>query len=71
MIPCNTRHVKRLPSRRAVAVRLPEDSRTVLLLRVYEGVNRRFKGILDRGLVATDDRTWLLWTARLMLATVF
>jgi hypothetical protein len=38
---------------------------------LVEGVNRRLTGILDRGRVVADDRTWLLWTARLMLATVF
>jgi hypothetical protein len=35
------------------------------------GVERRLEGILARGRVGGDDRTWLMWTARLMLATVF
>jgi hypothetical protein len=38
---------------------------------MVEAVSRRLKGILDRGSVAADDRSWLMWTARLMLATVF
>jgi hypothetical protein len=35
------------------------------------GVEKRLAGILRRGRVVADDRTWLLWTARLLLATVF
>jgi hypothetical protein len=38
---------------------------------LVEGVSRRLTSILDRGRVASDDRTWLMWTARLLLATVF
>jgi hypothetical protein len=38
---------------------------------LVEGVEKRLAGILRRGHVVAGDRTWLLWTARLMLATVF
>jgi hypothetical protein len=38
---------------------------------LVEGVEKRLAGILRRGRVVAGDRTWLLWTARLMLATVF
>jgi hypothetical protein len=36
-----------------------------------EGVEKRLTKILGSGEVTSDDRTWLLWTARLLLATVF
>jgi hypothetical protein len=35
------------------------------------GVEKRLETILDRGRVLEDDRTWLMWSARLLLATVF
>jgi hypothetical protein len=35
------------------------------------GVEKHLSGILRRGHVVEDDRTWLLWTGRLLLATVF
>jgi hypothetical protein len=35
------------------------------------GVEKRLTAILDRGRVLADDRTWLMWSARLLLATVF
>ncbi len=38
---------------------------------LVEGVSKRLRSILDKGRVATEDRTWLLWSARLLLATVF
>ncbi len=38
---------------------------------LVEGVQRRLLAILNRGRVQADDRTWLMWSARLMLATVF
>jgi hypothetical protein len=38
---------------------------------LIEGVATRLETILQRGEVKADDRTWLLWNARLLLATVF
>jgi hypothetical protein len=38
---------------------------------MVEGVEKRLTQILARGRVVPDDRTWLLWSARLLLATVF
>jgi hypothetical protein len=38
---------------------------------LVEGVENRLTKILDKGEVSTEDRSWLLWTARLLLATVF
>jgi hypothetical protein len=38
---------------------------------LVEGVEKRLLTILDRGRVQTDDRTWLMWSARLLLTTVF
>jgi hypothetical protein len=38
---------------------------------LVQGVEKRLLAILDRGKVLADDRTWLMWSARLMLATVF
>jgi hypothetical protein len=35
------------------------------------GVERRLSGIIERGTFTEDDRNWLLWTARLLLMTVF
>jgi hypothetical protein len=35
------------------------------------GVEERLTGIVQRGKVTSAERTWLLWTARLLLATVF
>jgi hypothetical protein len=38
---------------------------------LVEGVESRLTKIVDKGEVSTEDRSWLLWTARLLLATVF
>jgi hypothetical protein len=38
---------------------------------LVEGVATRLATILKRGEVKAEDRTWLLWNARLLLATVF
>jgi hypothetical protein len=38
---------------------------------MVQAVEKRLAGILERGRVLADDRTWLLWSARLLLATVF
>jgi hypothetical protein len=38
---------------------------------LVSGVEKRLAAILERGRVETDDRTWLMWSARLLLATVF
>jgi hypothetical protein len=38
---------------------------------LVEGVEKRLLTILARGTVLADDRTWLMWSARLLLATVF
>ena len=35
------------------------------------GVAKRLGDILDRGKVTSAERTWLVWTSRLLLATVF
>jgi hypothetical protein len=35
------------------------------------GVEERLTGIMQRGQVTSAERTWLVWTARLLLATVF
>jgi hypothetical protein len=35
------------------------------------GVRDRLKQIVDRGQVTPAERTWLVWTARLLMATVF
>jgi hypothetical protein len=35
------------------------------------GVEDRLEKIMESGAVTHDDRSWLLWSARLMLATVF
>jgi hypothetical protein len=35
------------------------------------GVDDRLGGILKRGQVTGDERNWLIWTARLLLTTVF
>jgi hypothetical protein len=35
------------------------------------GVEERLTAIMDRGKVTSDERTWLIWTARLLLTTVF
>lgn len=34
-------------------------------------VRDKLRGILDRGRMTTEERTWLVWTARLLLVTVF
>jgi hypothetical protein len=38
---------------------------------MVQGVEKRLGSILDRGRVLSADRTWLMWSARLLLATVF
>lgn len=35
------------------------------------GVETRLAGIVERGNVTSGERTWLVWTARLLMATVF
>ncbi|MHB1425198.1 MAG: M20/M25/M40 family metallo-hydrolase [Gemmataceae bacterium] len=45
---------------------LPEKKREMV-----QGVQKRLRGILDKGEVADEDRTWLMWQARLLLITVF
>jgi hypothetical protein len=35
------------------------------------GVEERLTEIMDRGKVTSEERTWLIWTARLLLTTVF
>jgi peptidase M28-like protein len=35
------------------------------------GVQQRLKGILQRGTVTGEERTWLVWSARFLLVTVF
>jgi len=34
-------------------------------------VQKRLSTILEKGKVAAEDRTWLMWNARLLLVTVF
>jgi hypothetical protein len=38
---------------------------------LMSGVEKRLAGILDRGRVTEDERTWLIRTARFLLVTVF
>ena len=38
---------------------------------LVESVATRLEAIVKRGEVKAEDRTWLLWNARLLLATVF
>jgi hypothetical protein len=38
---------------------------------LVRGVEQRLSAILERGMFTEDDRSWLLWTARLLLITVF
>ena len=38
---------------------------------LVQGVATRLETIIKRGEVKAEDRTWLLWNARLLLATVF
>jgi hypothetical protein len=38
---------------------------------LVEGVEKRLLTILDQGKVLAEDRTWLMWSGRLLLATVF
>jgi hypothetical protein len=45
---------------------LPEKKREMV-----QGVEKRLVQILQRGTVAKDDRAWLMWSARLLLVTVF
>jgi hypothetical protein len=45
---------------------LPDKKRELV-----EGVASRLEAIIKRDKVTSEDRTWLLWNARLLLATVF
>ncbi|HTU24095.1 MAG TPA: M20/M25/M40 family metallo-hydrolase, partial [Pirellulales bacterium] len=45
---------------------LPEKKRELV-----RGVQQRLSKILDKGKVAVEDRSWLMWNARLLLVTVF
>ncbi len=45
---------------------LPEKKRQMV-----QGVQKRLSNILEKGKVATEDRSWLMWNARLLLITVF
>jgi hypothetical protein len=38
---------------------------------MVQGVQKRLSNILEKGKVATEDRSWLMWNARLLLITVF
>jgi hypothetical protein len=38
---------------------------------IVAGVRDRLHGIVQRGEVTREERTWLVWTARLLMATVF
>jgi hypothetical protein len=38
---------------------------------VVRGAQEKLAGILERGAVTSGERTWLVWTARLLLVTVF
>ena len=35
------------------------------------GVEKRLAGIVARGCITSEERSWLVWTARLLLVTVF
>jgi hypothetical protein len=53
---------------------LAQPGRCPLTLKQRElvtGVEKRLAGILDRGHVTDDERSWLVRTARLLLLTVF
>jgi hypothetical protein len=39
--------------------------------KVVAGVLERLRGIVERGAVTREERSWLVWTSRLLLATVF
>jgi hypothetical protein len=39
--------------------------------KLVEGVERRLSEILRRGEFSRTERTWLIWTAKLMMASVF
>jgi hypothetical protein len=45
---------------------LPEKKRELV-----QSVQQRLSKILDKGKVAGEDRSWLMWNARLLLITVF
>ncbi|HTU92304.1 MAG TPA: M20/M25/M40 family metallo-hydrolase [Gemmataceae bacterium] len=45
---------------------LPEKKRQLV-----QGVQKRLSAILDKGKVADEDRSWLMWNARLLLISVF
>lgn len=38
---------------------------------IVGGVEQRLQGILERGQMTSSERTWLVWTTRLLLMTVF
>jgi len=38
---------------------------------LVQSVQKRLNAILEKGKVAAEDRTWLMWNARLLLLTVF
>src|SRR5262249_37096293 len=38
---------------------------------IVVGIRDRLRGIVQRGQVTGEERTWLVWTARLLMATVF
>lgn len=40
-------------------------------LRVVGTVERRLAAILERGTISASERSWLIWTARILLVTVF
>jgi hypothetical protein len=45
---------------------IPEKQRELV-----QGIRARLKDVVSRGQVTSAERTWLLWTARLLMATVF
>ncbi len=38
---------------------------------IVERIDQRLASILDRGKMTRNERTWLIWTSRILLATVF
>jgi hypothetical protein len=51
---------------RPETIRLTERKREMV-----DGVESRLAKIVESGKVTVEDRSWLLWSARVMLATVF
>jgi hypothetical protein len=51
---------------RPETVRLSADQRAGL-----QSARDRLAAIVDRGKVTADERTWLVWTGRKLLVTVF